>query len=115
MEKIKIGGKCPLLRKPCMRTECEWYTQVRGKNPQSDQEIDEYGCAIAWLPILLIENAMMQRQTGAAVESFRNEMSVPANNTIAALFHAIQSIQQAIPQNQFMINVEQARRSLCQE
>ena len=27
-----------------------------------------------WLPILMIENSQQQRQTGAAVESFRNEM-----------------------------------------
>jgi hypothetical protein len=33
---------------------------------------------MSWLPILLIENAQMSRHTGAAVESFRNEM-VKAN------------------------------------
>ena len=35
---------------------------------------------MAWLPHLLIENSGQQRQTGAAVESFRNEM-VKANET----------------------------------
>jgi len=30
------------------------------------------------LPVLMIENSQMQRQTGAAVESFRNEV-VSAN------------------------------------
>jgi ribosomal silencing factor RsfS len=29
---------------------------------------------LAWMPMLLIENAQQSRQTGAAVESFRNEM-----------------------------------------
>jgi hypothetical protein len=29
---------------------------------------------MAWMPMLLIENAQQSRQTGAAVESFRNEM-----------------------------------------
>jgi hypothetical protein len=29
---------------------------------------------MSWLPILMIENAQQSRQTGAAVESFRNEM-----------------------------------------
>lgn len=33
---------------------------------------------MAWLPIMMIENSQQQRQTGAAVESFRNEM-VKAN------------------------------------
>ena len=30
-------------------------------------------CRISWVPTLLIENSQQQRQTGAAVESFRNE------------------------------------------
>jgi hypothetical protein len=29
---------------------------------------------MAWMPMLMIENSQQQRQTGAAVESFRNEM-----------------------------------------
>lgn len=29
---------------------------------------------MAWLPMLLIENTQQSRGTGAAVESFRNEM-----------------------------------------
>ncbi|MGO4836635.1 hypothetical protein AB4144_30755, partial [Rhizobiaceae sp. 2RAB30] len=40
----------------------------------------EWNCTIAFLPLLLIENSGQQRQTGAAVESFRNEM-VKANDT----------------------------------
>jgi hypothetical protein len=36
-------------------------------------------CAIAALPMLLIENSQQQRGTAAAVESFRNEM-VEGNN-----------------------------------
>jgi hypothetical protein len=52
--------------------------KIRGKDPQSEKEIDEWGCSMAWLPILMIENSQQQRSTGAAVESFRNEM-VKAN------------------------------------
>jgi hypothetical protein len=29
---------------------------------------------MAWTPMLLIENSKVNRETGAAVESFRNEM-----------------------------------------
>ena len=47
--------------------------RVRGVNPQSGEDVDEWGCAIGWLPMLLIENSQQQRQTGAAVESARNE------------------------------------------
>ena len=65
---------CPLIGEECMKLKCEWFTQVRGMNPQTGQEVDEWGCAVTWLPMLLIENSQKQIQTGAAVESFRNEI-----------------------------------------
>lgn len=58
--------------------DCAWFMKVSGKNPQSDEIIEDWGCAVAWLPLMMIENSQQQRQTGAAVESFRNEM-VKAN------------------------------------
>lgn len=48
--------------------------KITGKHPQSEEIVEDWGCAVAWLPILMIENSQQQRQTGAAVESFRNEM-----------------------------------------
>jgi len=53
---------------------CAWYTNIKGKDPQSEEIIDQWKCAMAWQPILLIENTAQSRGTGAAVESFRNEM-----------------------------------------
>lgn len=64
--------------------QCSWFTQIRGTNPNTGKEIDEWGCAIAWMPILTIENSQQQRHTGAAVESFRNEV-VQANATTGQL------------------------------
>ena len=58
--------------------------KVVGKNPNTGQEVDEWGCAMSWLPILMIENSQQQRSTGAAVESFRNEM-VKANDATTAM------------------------------
>jgi hypothetical protein len=54
--------------------KCLWHTKLRGINPQTGTELDSEGCAIAFLPILLIENSQQQRQTAAAVESTRNEV-----------------------------------------
>tara|TARA_B100000902_G_C26536134_1_gene540244 strand:+ start:118 stop:405 length:288 start_codon:yes stop_codon:yes gene_type:complete len=71
--KLEVGKFCPLIGKDCIQTQCSWFTQVRGNDPQTGKEIDEWGCAVTWMPVLLIENSQMQRQTGAAVESFRNE------------------------------------------
>jgi hypothetical protein len=71
---IKPGNYCPLLKKDCIGLQCAWFTQVRGHNPNTGKEVDEWACAVTWLPVLLIENSQQQRSTGAAVESFRNEM-----------------------------------------
>jgi hypothetical protein len=71
---IKPGNFCPLIKEDCIGIKCSWFTQMRGSNPNTGKEIDEWGCAMTWLPVLLVENSQQQRQTGAAVESFRNEM-----------------------------------------
>jgi hypothetical protein len=73
--KIEQKQNCPLNKfEPCKQLECAWFIQLRGMNPNTGQDIDEWGCSMAWLPILMIENSQQQRQTGSAVESFRNEM-----------------------------------------
>jgi hypothetical protein len=91
--KIEPGKYCPLLKKDCIGIKCSWYTHVRGVNPNTGQEVDEWSCAITWLPMMLIENSQQQRSTGAAVESFRNEM-VKANQTnINVLSAAAQMLQ----------------------
>lgn len=77
---LKPGNFCPLIKEDCVQFKCAWFTQVRGTNPNTGKEVDEWACSITWMPVLLIENSQQQRQTGAAVESFRNEM-VKANET----------------------------------
>jgi hypothetical protein len=76
---IKPKNGCPLNSfEPCKQLDCSWFIQVRGTNPNTGKEVDEWACSIAWMPMLMIENSQQQRKTGAAVESFRNEM-VKAN------------------------------------
>jgi hypothetical protein len=87
---IKPGNYCPLVKKDCIGLQCAWFTQVRGHNPNTGKEVDEWACAITWLPVLLIENSQQQRSTGAAVESFRNEM-VKANESSQQVLLAMTS------------------------
>jgi hypothetical protein len=73
--KIEPKANCPLDGfNPCRQLECAWFMKVVGKNPNTGQDVDEWGCSMAWLPILMIENSQQQRSTSSAVESFRNEM-----------------------------------------
>ena len=65
---------CPLIKKKCKEHGCSWYIQVMGSNPNTGQEVNEWACAVRWLPMLLIEGSQQTRHAGAAIESFRNEM-----------------------------------------
>ena len=83
---LEVKENCPLNNfEPCKKLDCAWFIKLAGKHPQTGNDIDEYGCAVAWLPILLIENAQQSRQTGAAVESFRNEMVKQNGEVVQAL------------------------------
>jgi len=73
--------------------------KIRGNNPNTGEEVDEYGCSMAWLPMLMIENSQQQRSTGAAVESFRNEM-VKSNETSQHVLMA--TLQHANPTTKFI-------------
>lgn len=60
----------------CMKhfLNCPKWIQIQGHNPNTGEELNEWRCADAWIPFLMIENSQVQRETGAAVESFRNEV-----------------------------------------
>ena len=72
-----LGSKCEEIKDGAIH-RCAWYTKLAGTNPNTGEVMDEHGCAMSWIPMLLIENSMQQRSTSAAVESFRNE-TVSAN------------------------------------
>ena len=61
--------------------QCWKWIQIQGSNPNTGQEINEYRCADNWQVFLAMEHSLYERQTGAAVESFRNEM-VTQNNQL---------------------------------
>jgi hypothetical protein len=101
MAQLERGKLCPLLKKDCVGLQCSWYTHVRGTEPQSGREVDEYACAVTWMPMLLIETSKEVRQGAAATESLRNQVVdtlVPALNLQSAV-SALQGISKlsAVP------------------
>jgi len=66
-----LGHKCEEIRdnKVC---RCAWYTQIEGTDPLGNR-VDEWKCAIAWQPILMIEVSGTNRGQTQAIESLRNE------------------------------------------
>lgn len=108
---------CPLMQSECIEDgtpkmvdgklenhACRFYIHVQGKNPQDGSDINQGDCAIAWMPVLLIENSNVNRQTGAAVESFRNE-NVRTGDQIAAAIMNAASIKNISPSLQPPIDV----------
>lgn len=84
-----LGHKCQEVKDNAIH-QCAWFVKLAGTNPNTGEQTDEQGCAMNWLPVLLIENAQTNRGTSAAVESFRNEMVEANQQTAAALIHATQ-------------------------
>lgn len=96
--KIEPKATCPLNNfEPCRQMECGWFMKVAGTHPNTGEQLEDWGCAVTWLPVMLIENSRQQHSTASAVESFRNEM-VKSNEVgqqvlMAALQHSQQSPQ----------------------
>jgi len=90
--KLEIKDNCPLNNfKPCKKFNCGWFIQLKGTHPQTGAEVDEYGCAMAMLPLLMVENSRQTNQAGAAIESFRNEMVKSNMATLTGLMNATQN------------------------
>lgn len=70
------GTYCPLWKKDVSKVchTCEWFVPVKGKHPQSEEIIDQWKCAIAWGPMLLINAAHQAHQGTAATEELRNTL-----------------------------------------
>lgn len=90
---IETKGFCPLGReceeiRDGVLYRCNWLVSVKGKDPQSMNTVDEQGCAIAWLPILLVENAQTNRGQTEALNSFRNEV-VNGNQQFLGMLSAL--------------------------
>jgi hypothetical protein len=72
-----LGAKCEEVKTDNGKqyiARCPWYIMVRGTDVNTGKEVDDWGCAIAWLPTLLINTANESRKGVAATESFRNEV-----------------------------------------
>lgn len=87
-----LGHKCEEIKDGAIH-RCNWLVTLAGQNPQTGEQVDERGCAMTWLPLLLVENSRVSRGTSAAVESFRNEM-VKASEVSQQVLLAAAQVQQ---------------------
>ena len=68
-----LGAECETVKDGKIH-KCMWHVKLVGQDPQTKEEMDQWGCAIAWQPLLMIENSRQQRSTASAVESLRNNV-----------------------------------------
>ena len=52
---------------------CAWYVTLEGEDPQNGERINTSKCAIAWQPILMVENSGKILNVAAGIDSLRNE------------------------------------------
>ena len=71
---------------------CRFWVHVWGKDPQTNEDIKRGDCANVWMPVLLIENSKVNRETGAAVESLRNEQVRNAQGIAGALLNVAEKV-----------------------
>ena len=65
--------------------KCQKWMQLVGKDPQTGQDVNRYGCADSFLPLLLIENSQRQVQTAASIDVFRDSMIGLNRDTMRAI------------------------------
>lgn len=70
-----MGKFCPIIQKDCIEHGCKFFIHLLGNDPQNPgATIDKFDCAIAFLPILLIENANVSRQGNASMDKVATEI-----------------------------------------
>ena len=67
-----LGSECEEIRDNKIY-RCMWYTKVRGTDANTGETVDDWSCAISWMPTLQIEMSQTNRGQSQAIESFRNE------------------------------------------
>lgn len=71
------GKLCHHWHKPMSKVcdVCPLWTHIVGTHPNTGERVDEWRCAEAWTPVLLMEIAQKLNQQGASIESMRNEQA----------------------------------------
>ena len=78
-----LGSKCREVKDDKVH-QCAWFIKMKGTDSAGDDH-NEWGCAMAWMPILQTEVAGAVRQTSASVQSMRNLQDNRQKEAIAAL------------------------------
>lgn len=83
-----LGSKCVDVTVDGIVQRCAWHTNIQGVNPQDGSEMNTWKCAIAWIPVLQVNQSRVSTGTNAAIENLRNhqnEVQTKAVQMLASL------------------------------
>ena len=66
-----LGGECERIVDGKLEI-CMWQVHLEGKNPQNGKDVDRKDCAMAVLPILMVQATEASRQISSSADSVRN-------------------------------------------
>ena len=64
--------------------KCLWNIHMTGMNPHTGAAIDEWKCAIAWLPLLASQQTQQILQTAASVDRVHDVFAEAMNQSLEA-------------------------------
>ena len=67
-----LGSECEEIKDNKLH-RCMLYTKIVGRDANTGDMVDDWSCAISWMPTLQVEMSQTNRSQSAALESFRNE------------------------------------------
>jgi len=78
---------CPLIDRPCIQNECQWWVKIVGQNQNTGERYDHWGCSWTHHPILQIENSAFTREVAAELATMRSEMWISFETILKAFGH----------------------------
>jgi hypothetical protein len=67
---------CPLIgMKKCLGEKCMWWGEIETQNPVTQEKTKSGNCAMAWLPVLLIEGNHLTMSHAKSTETTRDDIT----------------------------------------
>jgi hypothetical protein len=67
-----LGSECETVVGKVIK-RCAWYCKLTGADPSTGKDVDEWGCSMSFMPMLMVEMSGTNRGQTEALESMRNE------------------------------------------
>ena len=86
--------------------KCRLWVHMYGKDPQSEDNINQWDCAHSWLPITTIETAQGTRFNAASIDKLANEMHAMGgslNKSLVSAAGVFKQLLEGVNENQRML------------